>query len=496
MSSLYILTKQEFTSLYRFGKIPLITNKIITTENKSTEEVHSKVYEEFLSLPYFVGDEEYLIINFDNILIDNIWLEIEYVTEVIPLTKAAKNSFEMKFDNKLDFKDARFENLVHKVEEKIDIQERYRGAKAFWKLSKVTENYQPLIPNELIESSYRKRINAVKSNQFEDDFFVHLLAYDRYEFFPNSDLGYFYDIGEIFAHSKGKPTFKGSKFHEFLENSKQSFSETSLIQIAQIISESDEVIKFTEQLTLNGLRQYIASAIFLKFKTDLAERDTIKGSDTGKLIKEIRNEGHFINELNLAIYFTGSFFGYKKFYDDLYELVDLKIFKKKAKLPQEDISVSKKHDKTEPVIVSVPSITAEPEMESSKFEHKEQSKLNDEKDKNEIIEKEVPGYEQVLKEQVKSSTSNYSGVQKQILDMLLRILDEEKGSFIIEKDRRTELKKILSPLSFEKNITKSEHIAQIIKQKFADKISIKETGKKRIKYTVVRKAENDLFANA
>ena len=75
-----------------------------------------------------------MIISFENILIDNIWLEIEYVTEIIPLTKAAKNSFQMKFDTKLDFNEARFESIVHKVEEYIDIQERYRGAKAFWKL--------------------------------------------------------------------------------------------------------------------------------------------------------------------------------------------------------------------------------------------------------------------------------------------------------------------------------------------------------------------------
>ena len=160
MDNLYILTKQEFTSLYRFGKIPLISNKIITTDNQSIEEVNSKVYEEFLSLPYFVGDEEYLIISFENILIDNIWLEIEYVTEIIPLTKAAKNSFQMKFDTKLDFKDARFETIIHKVEEQIDIQERYRGAKAFWNLCQVSSNYEPLLKNKLIESSYNKRINA------------------------------------------------------------------------------------------------------------------------------------------------------------------------------------------------------------------------------------------------------------------------------------------------------------------------------------------------
>lgn len=472
MDNLYILTKQEFTSLYRFGKIPLISNKIVNTVNRNAEEINSKIYEEFLSMPYFVGDEEYLIISFENVLIDNIWLEIEYVTEVIPLTKAAKNSFEMKFDNKLDFKDARFERIVHKVEEQIDIQERYRGSKAFWILCQVKSEYEPLLTNELVESSYHKRINAIKSSEIKDNFFIHLLAYDRYEFFPNSDLGYFYDIGEIFAHSKGKTSFKGSSFHSFLENNKQALSEKSFVQIAQIISESNDVTKFTEQLTSNGLRQHLASAIFLKFKNDLAERDTIKDSATGRLIGEIRKDKKFIDELNLAIYLTGSFFGYKKFYDDLYDLVDLTIFKKKVKLPQEEINVSKKHNKTEPVIESVPSTTVKPKIKSSKFENTEQSKLSE--------EKVVTEKEQDLNEQVKSSTSDYSGVQKQILDILLRILDEEKGSFEIKTDRLNELKKILSPLSVEKNISKKDDVVQIIKEKFSDRISIESKGKKYI----------------
>jgi len=234
MNNLYILTKQELTSLYRFGQIPIIINKVIEVDSISKESVEKKIFEIFMDLPYFVGDEEYLIIGFENKLINDLWLEIENVTEIIPLTQAAKNSFQMKFDTKLDFKDARFENIIHKVEEAIDIQERFRGAKAFWNLCKVNTEYKPLLKNELIEIAYNKRINVIKSNEFTDDFFIHLLAYDRYEFFPNSELGYFYDIGEIFAHSKGKTSFTGSSFHSFLESNKQTLSGKSLVQIAQI----------------------------------------------------------------------------------------------------------------------------------------------------------------------------------------------------------------------------------------------------------------------
>jgi hypothetical protein len=337
MNNLYILTKQEFTSLYRFGQIPLILEKIIDIENKSNKEIDTKVFEVFISLPYFTGDEEYLIINFENKLINEIWLKIENVSEIIPLTKAAKNSYQMKFDSKLYFGQPLFESVVRKVEEEIDIQEMHRGAKTFWKLCKVDKEYREFLQNTDIKTAYFKRINGIKSSEFKEDFFIHLLAYDRYEFFPNNDLGFFYDVGEIFAHSKGNPSFKGSGFHSYLENNNADFAQKTFLDISDIISNSQDVVKFTQQLTTDNLKKYIVAAIFLKFKADLADRDTIKESETGMLIRKIREAKKFLNELNFSIYLTGTFFGYKKFYDDLYELSELKIFKKKPKTEQPDI---------------------------------------------------------------------------------------------------------------------------------------------------------------
>jgi len=343
MNNLYILTKQEFTSLYRFGQIPLNLKKIIETVSSSKEETDAKVFEVFMSLPYFVGDEEYLIICFENKLIKEIWLEIENVSEIIPLTKAAKNSYQMKFDSKLDFGHPRFESVVKKVVEETDIQEMYRGAKAFWNLCKVKKKYEDKLSEKVIKTVYNKRMNGIKSVDFTEDFFIHLLAYDRYQFFPNTDLGFFYDVGEILAHSKGFPSLKGSGLYNYLENNKDTFAQKSFLEISEIISKSDDVLKFKEQLTVSNLRQYIVAAIFLKFKADLSERDTIQNSESSKMILEFRESKYnFTEELNFAIYLTGTFFTYKKFYDELYDLAGLKVFKKKPKsTPIKEVTNSK-----------------------------------------------------------------------------------------------------------------------------------------------------------
>ena len=413
MNNLYILTKQEFTSLYRFGQIPLNLKKIIETVSSSKEETDAKVFEVFMSLPYFVGDEEYLIICFENKLIKEIWLEIENVSEIIPLTKAAKNSYQMKFDSKLDFGHPRFESVVKKVVEETDIQEMYRGAKAFWNLCKVKKKYEDKLSEKVIKTVYNKRMNGIKSVDFTEDFFIHLLAYDRYQFFPNTDLGFFYDVGEILAHSKGFPSLKGSGLYNYLENNKDTFAQKSFLEISEIISKSDDVLKFKEQLTVSNLRQYIVAAIFLKFKADLSERDTIQNSESSKMILEFRESKYnFTEELNFAIYLTGTFFTYKKFYDELYDLAGLKVFKKKPKsTPIKEVTNSKETPTEETPTEETPTEET-PTEETPTEETPTEEAPTEEAPTEEAPTEEAPAEEAKEKELISSEFKEGSTVSK------------------------------------------------------------------------------------
>jgi hypothetical protein len=339
MDFLYIITKQEFTSLYRFGFIPVVQEKILELKGLSEKEIEIDIIKSFLSLPFFVGDEEYLFISFNEFPLNDNRVLIENVLEIIPLTSAARHSYQMKFDKRIVFSHAKFEKIINKVEEQIDIHERLNGAKAFWTLCKVQEPYKEIIDSEKINEVYNYRINGSKSNDFTSDYFVHALVYERYEFFPNSDLGLLYDVGEIFAHSKQKHSFRGSGYYKFLEQNKPNIENQNLLDLIGFISKASEIKKFTEQLTINGLKQYIVAALFFKFKSDLQEKDSIKGSETGKIIGTLRSSNQFIPELNTAIFLTGLFFGYEKFYDDLYALTGLHIFKTQN---DPSVSISKK----------------------------------------------------------------------------------------------------------------------------------------------------------
>ena len=63
------------------------------------------------------------------------------------------------------------------------------------------------------------------------------------------------------------------------------------------------------------------------------------------------------------------------------ELVDLKIFKKKAKLPQKEINIDKQNDKVEPNLESLVSTIIKPNIESSKLENPEHFKKSEVKEK-------------------------------------------------------------------------------------------------------------------
>jgi hypothetical protein len=382
----------------------------------------------FNSLAYFVGDEEYLIISLNEHNNSNNKISIENVTEIIPMTKVSKSSLEMKFDNRLIFSEPRFEEVVHRFEQQIDIEERFNGAKAFCKLSKINEPFKKLIDDEVIINSYLLRLNGVNPSN-NPAYYTQLLAYERYEFFPNNDLGFFYDAGEAFAHFKGLPTFVGSNFYNFLQNNKEEYSNKTFIEIADSISNAEEIKSFRESLTNDNIKEFVVAALFQKFKTDLRERDTIIGSETGKTIADIKKDEKYFPELHFAIYLTGAFFGYKKFYDDLYSKIELNIFKKGI------VTSLKSIKKTQPIIS---------EIENS----------ND----NSTIESKI----------------NSSVIDTVLEDLMILINRTSSGQIKVEKEVLKELLLIFKPKFKGKKGTKAEILNYIKKEYLNELVIIKK----------------------
>jgi len=356
-----IINRQDFNSLYRYGQIQLNANRLI--EYKNDNDLETELYNLFTKLPFFEYDEDYILAEFNcetdiyNILYEiftngesypigffipetdkilqyfghEILIKIENIVNIYLLTTEAQKSLKNKLDNRINFKVVPYKNLSNKIQNFIISQESKRGANIFWNICKIEQEFNELVDFSIISKSMEFRTLGKKSQDIQDDFFVHLLTYERYEFYPKTDVGYLYDCGDIFAFSQGLKSFKTSGFYKFLESNKPNLSNTTLIQIFEFIDTSKEIETFRNKLTIDNLRLYIVASIFLKFKDEIREKETIKETNVGKQIKAIRDNKNFISELNCAIYLIGGFFGYKKFYDDYYDLVGLDIFEKKNK---------------------------------------------------------------------------------------------------------------------------------------------------------------------
>lgn len=345
----YILSKQDFTALYRFGKIPLKVEFLIKKEDDTVTE--DNIIKKFFQLPFFQSDEEYLLLLVDDGKLENGFIRMSSLLEIYPLTKAAKSSYEMKFHKDLIFKDIPFTGLFVKLNLYFEKEERILAVEILPEILLTGIAGEKINLNNEIESFIDLKEKGKKSFDFQTDYLTHLLMYDRYNPFPNTDLGYFYDAGEAFAHSNGLPTFKGSKIHAYLEEQKEKLRNEKLSAIISVIEEEKEVTSAFKQITtINGIKQYLAAVLFFKFKNEINEYGKLSKSNIPKICAALIDRKIHVSELGLAVSLLGAYFGYQAFYDDYYSMSSLPVFKVKQlpiKEQSTELSPSKLNDKPE-----------------------------------------------------------------------------------------------------------------------------------------------------
>ena len=328
MNNLYIISKQEFTSLYRFGKIPINKEDLLFIKGCNKETKDDILFKAFLKKPFFDSDEEYLILSLDFSSEDKSEIKIEDLSEIIPLTPAAKASFEMKFSTNILFQEAKYNHIASKVEQHIDLIEMKNGSKSLINLHGLKVNELNFVNELVLQKAQEHQYKGNRSDGINEVFFVHLLVYDRYEFFPkNCDLGFFYDVGEIFAHFKGAPSFKPSNLFKYFESNKDALIDKRLSELIDIFEEENEVESFKNQLTNNGLKHYFTGVLYLYFKNELKSTESIFETSIPKIIPHLENRFSLKNEAVIALQLVGAFYRYEKFYGDLYKTKNLQFFK-------------------------------------------------------------------------------------------------------------------------------------------------------------------------
>jgi hypothetical protein len=357
---LTIILRNQFNLFYRFGYTYIPKAFCIEFEDLTAESTRKSLLKLFSSITPFEYDEEYLILHLDTDRppTDNIYhFDIQNVVAVYPFSQQAKVSIESRIDQRIKLENPVFENVLQSVDDEIVIEEQKKAIEALWHLCGFTEqvsDYISKIDKENVSRGMTDRKNGIKANAIsEGNYWEYLLAYDRYDYFPNSTLGYFYEAGQVFAYSKGLPTFVGSKVHECLEEINNREPNIQMNEIIKELEENEIAKDYISQTTDDSIKRYVVAPLFLLLRDEIRKADDMYQTSLFKNQDWLKQE--FGENFKYVIILLGAFFGFRKFYDAYYDSLNLRFYKntKKPTLqPQPETQTKQVEMQTEEKIIS------------------------------------------------------------------------------------------------------------------------------------------------
>lgn len=328
---LSVLLRNQFNLFYRFGYTFIPNSELIGFDGAFSEEIKLKLVNKFATTTPFEYDEEYLILHLDKEpQVDKPYtqFEIQDIVAVYPLSKQAKISIESKIDQRIKLEQPIFESALPKIESEIECKEVEKAISALWAICKIEEplnEFLSVIGLNSILKGIQHRKDGTKAFKIQNgNYWEYLIAYDRFDFFPNTTLGYFYDAGQVFAFSKGLPTFEGSGIHNFLEKLNSANPIAKLPDIIKFLETEEQLKRYVSQTTTGDIKQYIVAPLYLMLRDEIRKSDDIAQT---KLFKNLDYLKKFEDSFNYAVILLGAFFGFRKFYDNYYETLNLRFYK-------------------------------------------------------------------------------------------------------------------------------------------------------------------------
>jgi hypothetical protein len=347
------------------------------------DKIKESIIKQFKTVTPFEYDEEYLILHFEKEFINEgnfIQFDIQDIVSVYPLSQQAKESIASKIDQRIRLEKPIFETILHLIEAEIENKEVEKAISALWSICKIESPLEKYIANIGLENIFNGlefRKHGTKANKIQNgNYWEYLIAYDRFDYFPNSTLGYFYDAGQVFAYSKGLPTFERSGIHQFLEKLNSANPTAKLPDIIKYLETEEQLKGYVSQTTTSNIKQYIVAPLYLMLRDEIRKSDDIAQT---KLFKNLDYLKKFDDSFNYAVILLGAFFGFRKFYDNYYEALNLRFYKD-FKTPQKQTEKDEIQDKVDTILDtdnSVKIVAEEEKVIEEKAETTNEEKLTE-----------------------------------------------------------------------------------------------------------------------
>ncbi len=329
---LSIILRNQFNLFYRFGYTVIPKAGLIEFGGIINAEVRQDITNHFKNVTPFEYDEEYLILHLEKPSINDsdnfIEFEIQELISIYPLSQQAKVSIESKIDQRIRLELPIFETELAAIETEIEKKEVRKAISALWKICNIEvpiERYISEIGLHNIFSGLRYRLLGTKASKIQNgNYWEYLIAYDRFDYFPNSTLGYFYDAGQVFAYSKGHTTFEGSGMHKFVEKLNIENPTIKLLDIIKYLETDEQPRSYVSQTTTETIKQSIVTPLYLMLRDEIRKSEDVTQTKLFKNIDYLKGLG---DSFYYAVILLGAFFGFRKFYDPYYEVLNLRFYR-------------------------------------------------------------------------------------------------------------------------------------------------------------------------
>lgn len=234
-------------------------------------------------------------------------VKYEDVTAIIPLDRTAKNDFESSFNKMIHFENPIWESYVEDYFQLLCCKDMDKGIDACYKILGVNKKN---VPKGFLEDDLREKIvnyQFQKENlNSESSLCVYTLIYERYEPYPHTILGYFYDALHVFVNYTMKTccsTMPPSHVLQVLKKMEMQ-NVSSFLELVKLLEMDEVAANYIEQNLINNVRMYIVLPLYfylLRTIKDLhiSALTEIKSEEWKKIRKK------YIKEYALAVTLVG-----------------------------------------------------------------------------------------------------------------------------------------------------------------------------------------------
>ncbi|MCS6904275.1 MAG: hypothetical protein RML72_10105 [Bacteroidia bacterium] len=330
-----IIFRNQFALFYKYGYIFIPKPHLIQFNKNITPKIKRSLIKIFKKLTPFEYEEEYLILHLTkneqegkNLKNSLIRFLLQDVVAIYPLSQRAKTVIESRINPKIRIESPIFEEILPKIEYHIETTQMEHGIEALWHSCQVEGKASTYIDNIGWENILKGMEHRKKGNKATDiqrgSYWEYLITYERYSYFPNTTLGYFYDAGQVFSYSKGLPGFEGSSLHAFLEEINNHEPGIKFTEVVKRIESDDRTVSYINQTSTGATKNYIIAPLFLMLRDDIRKCNDI---NQAKLFKNLGYLKTFEDSFKHTVVLLGAFFGFSKFYDLYYDKLNLRFYK-------------------------------------------------------------------------------------------------------------------------------------------------------------------------